>query len=75
MPPSLRVRRVYHFKANIRDRKIQLGRPKTRWGDSIKDDLNYTGLNATNAAQMVFERHHLKAFVYAQPTLESDQGP
>ena len=32
------------------------GRPKTRWADSIKHDLNSAGFDTTNAAQMVFDR-------------------
>ncbi len=63
MPSSLPVRRVYDFNPNS---------PKTRWANSIKHDLNSAGI--TNAAQMVFDRPQLKAFVSGLPTLEPEQG-
>ena len=55
IPSSLLVRTVYDFNPNIHGWKIPRGRPKTRWADSIKHDLNYAGLMTTNAAQMVFD--------------------
>ena len=58
MPSSLPARRVYDFNPNIHGWKRHRGRPKTRWADSIKHDLNSAGLDTTNgnAAQMVFDR-------------------
>ena len=56
MPSSLPARRVYDFNPNIHGWKRPRGRPKTRWADSIKHDLNSAGLDTTNAAQMVFDR-------------------
>ena len=47
---------------------------KTRWADSIRHDLHSAGLNNTDAAQMVFDRHQWKAFVCGLPTLEPEQG-
>ena len=54
--------------------KIPRGRPKTRWADSIKHDLNYAGLDTTNAAHMVFDRPQWKAIVSGLSTLEPEQG-
>ena len=71
MPSSLPARRVYDFNPNIHGWKRPRGRPKTRWADSIKHDLNSAGLDTTNAAQMVFDRPQWKAFVSGLPTLES----
>ena len=62
MPSSLPVRRVYDFNPNIHGWKTPRGRPKTRWADSIKHDLNSADLDTTNAAQMVFDRPQWKAF-------------
>ena len=56
MPSSLPARIVYDFNPNIHGWKRPRGRPKTTWADSIKPDLNYAGLDTTNAAQMVFDR-------------------
>ena len=44
--------------------------PQTRWAESIKHDLNYAGVNTTNAALMVFDRPQWKAFVSGLRTLE-----
>ena len=60
--------------ANIHGWKRPRCRPKTRWADSIKHDLNSAGLDITNAAQMVFDRPQWKAFVSELPTLEPEQG-
>ena len=49
MPSSLPARRVHDFNPNIYGWKRPRGRPKT---DSIKHDLNYDGLDTTNAAQI-----------------------
>ena len=62
-PPSLLEE--YNFNPNIHGWKRPRGRPKTRWADSIKHDLNSAGLDTTNAAQMVFDRPQWKAFVIA----------
>ena len=59
---------------NIHGWKRARGRPKTKWADSIKHDLNFAGLNITNAAQMVFDQPQWKAFVSGLPTLEPKQG-
>ena len=56
MPSFLPVRRGYDFNPNFHGWKIPRGRPKTRWADSIKHDLNSAGLDTTNSAQMVFHR-------------------
>ena len=74
MPSSLSARRVYDFNPNIHGWKRPRGRPKTRWADSIKHDLNSAGLDTTNAAQMVFDRPQWKAFVSGLPMLEPEQG-
>ena len=63
MPSSLPVRRVFDFNPNIHGWKRSIGRPKTRWADSIKHDLNSAGLDTINAAQMVYDRPQWKAFV------------
>ena len=52
MPSSLPVRRVFDFNANIHGWKRPRGRPKTRWADSIKPDLNSTGLDTPNAVTL-----------------------
>ena len=72
MSSSLPARRVYN--PSIHGWKRPRGRPKTRWADSIKHDLNSAGLDTTNAAQMVFGRPQWKAFVSGLPTLEPEQG-
>ena len=74
MPSSLPARRVYDFNPNIHGWKRPRSRPKTRWADSIKHDLNSAGLDTTNAAQMVFDRPQWKAIVSGLPTLEPKQG-
>ena len=74
MPSSRPVRRVFDFNPNIHDWKRPRGRLKTRWADSIKHDLHSAGLDAINAAQMVFDRPQWKAFVCGLPTLEHEQG-
>ena len=79
MPSSLPARRVYDFNTNILGWKRPRGRPKTRWADSIKHDLNSAGLDTTNASQMVFGQPQWKAFVSGLPTgnlhtLEPEQG-
>ena len=56
MPSSLPVRRVYDFNPNIHGWKRPIGRPKTRWADSIKPDLHSASLDTSNAAHMVFDR-------------------
>ena len=71
-PPSLFEE--YDFAPNIHGWKRPRGRPKTRWADSIKHDLNSAGLDTTNAALMVFDRPQWKAFVSGLPTLEPEQG-
>ena len=45
MPSSLPARRVYDSNPNIHGWKRPRGRPKTRWADSIKHDLNSAGLS------------------------------
>ena len=69
MPSSLPERRVYvyDFNTNIHGWIRTRGRPKTRWADSIKNDINSAGLNTTNAAQW-------KAFVRGLTTLEPEPG-
>ena len=74
MSSSLPARRVTDFNPNIHCWKRPRGRPKTGWADSIKHDLNFAGLDTTNAAQMVFDRPYGKAFVSGLPTLEPEQG-
>ena len=74
MSSSLPVRRVYDFNPNIHGWKRPRGRPKTRWADSIKHDLNAAGLDTTNAAQMVFEQPQWNSFVSRLPTLEPEHG-
>ena len=69
MPSSLPVRRVYDFNPNIHGWKRSRGRPKTRWGDSIKHDLHSADLNTTNAAQMVCDPPKWKAFDSGLPRL------
>ena len=41
MPFPIPVRRVYDFNPIIRGWKRPRGRPKTRWADSIKQDINF----------------------------------
>ena len=74
MPSSLPARRVCDFNPNIHGWKRPRGRPKTRWADSIKHDLNSAGLDTTNAAHMVFDRPQWNAFVSGLPTLDPKQG-
>ena len=74
MPSSLPVRRGYAFIPNIHGWKRPRGRPKTRWADSNKHDLNYAGLDTTIAAQVVFDRPQWKAFVRGLPSLKPEQG-
>ena len=74
MPSSLPVRSWYDLIPNIHGWKRPRGRPKTRWADSIKHDLNSAGLNTTNTAQMIFDRPQWKASVSWLPTLEPKQG-
>ena len=75
MPSSLPVRRVFDFNPNIHGWKRLRGRLKTRWADSIKHDLHSAGLDTINAAQMVYDRPQLKAFVSRLLTLEPEHGP
>ena len=75
MPSSLPVRRVFDFNHNIHGWKIQRGRPKTRWADSVKHDLHYAGLDSINAAHMVYDIPQWKAFVCGLPTLEPEHDP
>ena len=74
MPSSLPARRVYDFNPNIHGWKRPRGRPKSRWADSIKHDLNSAGFDTTHAAQMVFDRPQWKAFDSGLPMLEPEQG-
>ena len=66
---------VYDFKSNFMTGKDRpRGQTKTTGADSIKHDLHYVGLDATNAAQMVFDRPQRKAFVNGQPARKFEQG-
>ena len=75
MSSSLPVRRVFDFNPNIHGWKRPRDRPKTRWADSVKHDIHSAGLDSINAAQMVYDRTHWKAFVCGLPTLEPEHGP
>ena len=71
MLSSLPVRRVIDFNPNIHGWKRPRGRPKTRWADSIKHDINSAGLDTINAAQIVFDRHKWPLFADCQRSNES----
>ena len=74
MPSSLPVRRFFEFNPNIHGWKKPIGRPKTRWADSVKHDLHSAGLDSINAAQMVYDRPQWKAFVCGLSTIEPEHG-
>ena len=72
--PPIGAKGLHGFNPNIHGWKTPRGRPKTRWADSIKHDLNSAGLDSTSAAQMVFDRPQWKTFISGLPTIEPEQG-
>ena len=45
--------------------KILLGRTRRRWGDNIKMDFEYIGINLGNWADSAHDRDYWRAFVNA----------
>ena len=74
MPSSLTARRVYDFNPNIHGWKRPRGRPKTRWADSIKHDLNSACLDNHQCCPDGIWPTPVEAFVSGLPTLEPEQG-
>jgi hypothetical protein len=56
---------VYRVVIGKPERKRPLGRPRGRWEDNIKMDLQKVGYGDTNLMQLALDRDRWRAFVNA----------
>jgi len=58
-------RRVYRVLVGKPEEKIQLGRPRCRWDDNIKIDLQGVGCGGMDWIELAQNRERRRAFVNA----------